>query len=43
MKVFQNEKHMISCHQLKKIRKKSRDAKKLGRNWSKLAKIEKNW
>ena len=39
MRVFQNIGHMISYYQLKK----NRDAPKLGQNWSKLTKIEKNY
>ena len=35
---------MISYYQLKKIRKKSRDAPKLGQNWAESCqKLVKNW
>ena len=36
MKVFQNKEHMIICAQLKKKRKKSRDAPILGQNWAEI-------
>ena len=42
MRVFLNKEH-LSYYQLKKNFKKHRDAPKLGRNWSKLSQIEKNW
>ena len=47
MKVFQNKEHMIICAQLKKNRKKSRDAPILGQNWAEICqnqqKLVKNW
>ena len=42
MRVILNKEHMIHYYQLKYKYTKSRDATKMGRNWLKLPKIEKN-
>ena len=43
LRVTLNKIHLLSYYQLNRIGKKHRDTPKLGQNWSKLAKIGKNW